>query len=74
MWIEVLGVLATVLVFIGFLYSSKKWIRIFNSIGSALFVIYGLYLHAFSVWLLNGACLILNLYKLYKEKSEFKES
>lgn len=66
-WVEVMGVIATLFVFIGFTQSDTKRIRILNSIGSLLFVVYGVILGALSVWLLNGACLILNVYKIVKE-------
>ena len=66
-WKELIGIAATVFVFIGFTQSSPVRIRLVNSIGSILFVVYGLLIGAFSVWLLNGACLILNIYKVVYE-------
>ncbi len=68
-WVEVMGVIATLFVFIGFTQSDTTRIRVLNSIGSALFVVYGIFLGALSVWLLNGACLLLNIYKIIKEES-----
>lgn len=65
--IEMLGVLATIFILIAFTQTSTKRIRIINSVGSIMFVVYGLCIHAFSVWLLNGLCIIINMYKLYKE-------
>lgn len=72
-WVEAIGISATCLIFIGFLFKGELKIRVFNAIGSILFVIHGLLMGTFSVWLLNGACLILNIwkiYQLYKEKHD----
>ena len=72
-WIEVIGISATCVIFIGFLNKGELKIRIYNSIGSILFVIYGLIIGAFSVWLLNGACLLLNIWKIYQIMKEGKK-
>lgn len=69
-WKELIGILATIFVFIGFTQKGTIRIRILNSVGSILFVVYGLLIGALSVWILNGACLILNIYKVIKEKQE----
>jgi uncharacterized protein with PQ loop repeat len=66
-YIEILGIIATILILISFASSNKLVIRTVNSIGSVLFVIYGIAIGATSVWLLNGLCIILNIYKIYKE-------
>lgn len=67
-WIELIGILATLFVFIGFTQSGENKIRIFNMIGSIIFVIYGLLIGSLSVWLLNGACFILNVIKIFKSR------
>lgn len=66
--IEFLGLAGTGLIFFAFFFNDQKWIRLGNMAGSVLFVIYGLLIGAVSVWLLNGACFILNLVKLIKSK------
>jgi len=68
-WKEIIGILATILVLISFTQSDVKKIRYINIVGCILFVTYGLLIGAFSVWLLNGACLILHIYKLRKESN-----
>lgn len=68
--VEILGVIATIFIFIAFTQSDVIKIRIINSIGCLLFIIYGVILGAFSIWFLNTACLILNMYKIYKERSK----
>lgn len=68
--VEWMGLLATVFIMFSFLSSNKSVIRIGNSIGSIFFVIYGLIIGAWSVWILNGSCLLINLVKLIKERKE----
>ena len=73
-WKEIIGILATVCVLISFTQSEVNKIRYINIIGCILFVIYGLLLNAFSVWFLNGACLILHIYKLHIEATTRRHS
>lgn len=72
--IEFLGLGGTILIFLAFFFNDSKWIRIGNIAGSILFVIYGLMIGALSVWLLNGACIILNVVKLIQSKQKDKEN
>lgn len=65
--IEYVGILATICIFIGFTSSRMEVVRFLNLIGSLLFVFYGLSIGALSVWILNGACAILNFYKMLQE-------
>ena len=65
---EVIGVCASVIVLISFLLKGEEKIRIVNLIGAILFVIYGLLIHAFSVWFLNSVLVLVHLYKLIKFK------
>ncbi len=62
--VELLGIVGTLFILLAFTRNSSAEIRIINSIGSVLFVIYGLMIGALSVWLLNGICIIINIYKL----------
>lgn len=65
---EVIGVCASLIVLISFLLKGEEKIRIVNLIGAILFVIYGLLIHAFSVWFLNSVLVLVHLYKLIKFK------
>ena len=65
---ELIGIAGTVLILIGFLSYSEKKIRIFDMIGSACFVTYGILIHAWSNILLNGILIFVHIYKLYKMK------
>ena len=66
--IEVLGTLASVVVLISFTQNKEVTIRLINIIGSIMFVVYGLLLNAWSIVLLDGALIILHIYKLIKLK------
>ena len=66
--VEILGIIATLFIVIAFAMNSKKLIRIFDTIGAILFIIYGILIGSLSVWLLNGILVIINIYKLIKEK------
>lgn len=65
---EIIGTLASIIVLLSFLISGEKKIRVVNIVGAFVFVIYGLLINAFSVWFLNGALMVIHLYKLYKLK------
>jgi hypothetical protein len=66
--VEALGILATIFVLISFLFKSTLKIRLVNIIGAVLFVIYGLLINSISVWLLNGALIIIHLYFIIKKE------
>ena len=70
--VELLGILGTLFILIAFTRNSSAEIRIINSVGSVLFVIYGLMIGALSVWLLNGICIIINMYKLKRARRREK--
>lgn len=70
--IEFIGIVASVLVLISFVSSNMKKVRTINTLGCVLFVIYGVLIHSVSVWFLNGACFILQIYKLVKENKANK--
>lgn len=63
---ELIGIAGTVLILIGFLSNSEKKIRVFDMIGSACFVAYGILIHAWSNILLNGILIFVHVYKLHK--------
>ena len=65
---ELIGTSASILVLISFLMKGETKIRLVNIFGALLFVIYGIAINAFSVWLLNGVLMIVHLYKLVKLK------
>ena len=65
--IETIGITATLFVLVSFLFKKERKIRLVNIIGASLFVIYGALNGAFSVWLLNGALIIIHIIFLLKK-------
>ena len=67
---EIIGIVATLFVLLSFLFTSEKRIRQINIIGAAIFVVYGVIIGALSVYVLNGALIIIHVYKLYKGQNK----
>lgn len=65
---EIIGILASIVVLISFLFNNEKRIRMINIVGAILFVIYGILINAFSVWFLNGALILIHIYYLMKSQ------
>lgn len=63
---ELIGLCGTVFILIAFLFNSEREIRIFDMIGSVLFVIYGALIGAYSNVVLNGALIIVHIIKMQK--------
>lgn len=63
---EILGTIASIIVLLSFIVDGEKKIRIINIIGALVFILYGILTNAFSVWFLNGALLLVHVYKLIK--------
>lgn len=68
MWyVEAIGIVATVIILASFTTSDVRKIRIWNTVGSVIMIIYGLLIHSISTPLLNTCMIILQVYKLKKE-------
>ena len=66
--VELIGIIATLFILLAFSLNDKKLIRLVDSIGALLFVIYGILINSLSVWLLNICLIIINLYKIKKNR------
>ena len=64
MFVEVLGVIATLFIIVAFSLDDKNSIRILDIIGAVLFVIYGICIQSISVIVLNIVLICINIYKL----------
>lgn len=62
--IEGLGIVASVLVLISFLFNNAMAIRAVNVMGAIMFVVYGIAIDAFSVWFLNGGLVLVHIYHM----------
>ena len=67
-YIEIIGVLASILVLISFAMKNERSIRKINILGAVTFVIYGLTINAFSIWVLNLILILIHLYRLKNMK------
>lgn len=65
---EVLGVVATVFILLAFLQSGELRIRILDSVGAVLFIVYGILIQSFSTVLLNSILVVIQIVKLYNRK------
>lgn len=66
--VDIVGYIATALVLLSFLSRSLTWLRIINSVGCAIFVVYGVMLgNAWPVIITNGLIFVINMYFLYTQ-------
>lgn len=65
---ELIGLCGTVFILIAFLFNTEKQIRIFDMVGSVLFVVYGALIGAYSNVVLNSALILVHIVKLHKMK------
>lgn len=61
---EFIGIIATMLILVGFLSNSEKKIRLFDMAGAILFILYGALIGSLSNILLNGILVIIHIIKL----------
>ena len=74
-WIfEVVGIVASLFVFLSFFWSNEKMTRIINMVGCVIFVIYALLIGSLSVMIMNGACLVLHIVKLVQMRKRAKNA
>jgi len=63
---EIIGIVGTLIILIGFLSNKEKVIRGFDMAGSMLFVIYGVTIGSLSTILLNSVLILVHTYKFYR--------
>ena len=76
-WIEIIGVLASILIFISMCVESHTLrgniiMRIINTLGSLVFIWYGFVVHAYSTALLNIGATVINILYIIKIRNENK--
>jgi uncharacterized membrane protein len=64
--VEIIGLAASVLVLISFLMREIRIIRIISIFGCVFWVVYGVWLGALSVWLLNGILILVHIFFLIR--------
>lgn len=59
---EIIGLLAGAIVLLSFIPKNNILLtRSINTVGAILFVAYGIWISAWSVWILNSLCVIINI-------------
>jgi len=71
--IELLGWIGTAFVLISFLFDGSK-LRIINSMGAGLWLVYGIVGGSGSIMFLNGCILCIHIYKLLSIKRKVKKT
>jgi hypothetical protein len=74
-WLEMVGYLGSVLVAISLMMRSLARLRMINSLGCVVFVIYGLLIHAYPVAVLNAFIAGINIFylvRMYRQKDYFQ--
>ena len=65
---EIIGLIATAIIFISYLPEDVRWIRIINFVGCIAWIIYGVMIGGLSVWLMNTLVMIVHTYHLIKDR------
>lgn len=64
-FVSIIGYIASFLVLVSFLLKDMKKLRIVNTIGCLVFILYGVYLHSLPVIITNSSIVCINLYFLF---------
>lgn len=67
--VEIWGYISMIVVVISMLMKDMKWLRILNSISCAMFIVYGFFIGAYPIILLNSIVISINLWRVYKGES-----
>lgn len=62
--IEIWGYLSMIVVLVSVMMKDVKKLRITNSIACAMFIIYGIQLHAYPIVVMNSLVILINLFML----------
>lgn len=67
--VEYIGFVATVFILLSFMLDGTR-LRVVNSVGAALWFIYGIFTNGYSIMFLNLCVVLIHAYKLWKESKE----
>ena len=74
-WLEMLGYAGSVIVAISLMMRSLARLRLINSVGCVVFIIYGVLIHAYPVAILDGFIVCINgffLIRMYRQQDYFQ--
>jgi hypothetical protein len=66
--IEILGIVASLFIILAFLFKDVRIIRILDTVGALLYVIYGILIHSWSNIFLNTVLILIQIYRLIELK------
>ena len=66
MFVEILGIVASLFVISAFLFKNVKIIRLLDAVGALLYVVYGILIHSYANILLNTVLIAVQIYHLHK--------
>ena len=66
--IEILGIVARLFIILAFLFKDVRIIRILDTVGALLYVIYGILIHSWSNIFLNTVLILIQIYRLIELK------
>ena len=66
-WIEIIGLVASLIVLGSFLMKDILIIRLVNITGAIVFVVYGILIDAFATWFVNAALILVHVFYIIKE-------
>ena len=64
--VEIIGLAASSLVLVSFLFNKKRTIRILNSCGCIVFIIYGILINSFTTWFFNSVLFFVQIIYLVR--------
>lgn len=64
---EWVGIIASSIVLLSFIFSSERMIRGLNIVGSVVFIIYGYTIGSFTICGFNTCIIIVNIYQLLRK-------
>jgi hypothetical protein len=67
--IEYLGFVATVFILLSFVMDGNR-LRVVNSVGAGLWLIYGIYTNGYSIMFLNLCVILIHIFKLWKSSKK----
>lgn len=69
--IETIGIIASLIILLSFLFTDLRKVRLINIFGAILYVIYGFFICSYANIILNGALILIHLYYLFvKDKKK----
>ncbi len=69
---EIIGIIATLFIVVAFSLKGELKIRILDTVGAIIFIVYGSLINSVSVVVLNSLLVIIQLYHIYKLSKVYK--